>query len=165
MKNRLSAVAFDDMADLRRSFTDLLRDGLEFGKETLSGFWQGNERRRAPRVPCHLACRMDLGFPETPACEVKVLNISTSGCLLSVPAVCEIAEHMHEIGEISLDLDDGDTLNLYGTIVRVAPDPDRRDAAGLLAGFCFTAVDESTRNRISRYVDCCECGMAGEPVT
>ena len=163
MKNRLTAVAIDDYTDLRHYVTGLLRDGLGIGLETFSGLWSGNERRQAPRMPCDTPCVMDLGYREPPLFRVQLLSLSTTGCLLRVPASIEPSEHIHEIGEICLSLDDGESLKLFGTIVRVEAERAPRDADSLLVGFSFTALDEKNRDRLSRHIDSCTGKSGARP--
>jgi hypothetical protein len=163
MKNKFSAIVVNDSPDMYHYVSDLVRDGLNLGLETLSGLWNGNERRNAPRVRCNLPCVVDLGFPEPSVCQAEVVDISMSGCLMRVPAYPDPSEHINEIGELCLAADDADALKLYGTIVRVEADRACQDGALVLVGFCFTALGETSRERLSECIDACERNLRKRP--
>lgn len=156
MKNRFSAIAVNDSTDLYHYVSEILRDSLSLGLETLSDLRAANKRRRAPRVRCNLSCEMDLGFPEPPTCQAEILNLSMTGCLARVPANLALADYINEISELCLRPDDGETLKLYGTIVQVEADRAGQDGAWALVGFCFTALDEKNRARLGACIDACE---------
>ena len=163
MKNRYPSMAAHDSAYLRLYLSSLVKETLGIDLDTLSGLWTRNERRKSRRVSCDSTCDMELGFEETRVCRVELKNISTLGCLVSMPAWVEPAEHMYEIEEISLTLEDGESLRLYGTIVRVEPDCFRDDGASLLVGFCFTALDEENREKLCDYIDNCHNAARNPP--
>jgi PilZ domain len=156
MKNRYSAIAVNDSTDLYHYVSDFVRDSLNLGLETLSGWRAVNERRRETKVRCSLPCEMDLGFPEPPTCQAEILDLSMSGCRARVPANLDPADHINEIGELCLRLDGGEALKLYGTIVQVEADRTGQDGAWALVGFCFTALDEKSRARLGACIATCE---------
>jgi hypothetical protein len=148
-------MAAHDSTYLRLYLSSLVKETLGIDLDTLSSLWTRSERRKARRVGCDATCDMELGFEASRVCKVELKNISTMGCLVSMPAWVEPTEHMYEIEEISLTLDDGESLRLYGTIVRVESDCFRDDGASLLVGFCFTALDEENRDKLCNYIDNC----------
>lgn len=155
MKNISKTLATHTTTDLSRAVADLIRDRIGHGIDALNGLWHSTVRRRDPLFHRRPACYMDLGADGTLLYPVTLLNLSTGGCLLRVPAGSEPAEHLHEIGEIRLDLDDGVSLRLYGTLVRAEPDTLHRDGTCMRVSFAFTALDRNARGRLSRYIDRC----------
>lgn len=153
MKNLSQTIELNATTDLRQAVSGLLRERLAHGVGALCGLWSGTARGHDGPTAPRLAGRMDWGDADTPDHQVTLLELSTHGCRLRIPAECEPAEHMHEIGELRLEPGYGETLRLYGTVVRVEPDTVRLDGGGLLADFSFTAVDRDTRDRLSHYVD------------
>lgn len=163
MKNKYPSVAAYDSAYLRLYLSNLVKDRLGIDLDTLSSVWTRHERRKARRVGCDAPCGMELGSDASRVCTAELQNISTLGCLVRMPARVEPAEHMYEIEEISLTLDNGETLRLYGTIVRVEADCFRDDGVSLLVGFCFTAMDEETREKLCDYIDSCYGSACASP--
>jgi hypothetical protein len=70
---------------------------------------------------------------------------------------------VYDIGTLTLAPDEGGSLKLYGTIVRVEADHVWHDYASVLATFNFTALDERCRQILRDFIERYGEVSAGDP--
>jgi len=121
--------------------------------ETLSRIWSGRARRKLRSPLSCTSCELDIGADETCAHQVELVDISTTACRVRLPASNAPQGQVYDIGTLTLNPDHGDSLKLYGTIVRVQADHAWQDYASVLATFNFTALDERCRQILRDFIE------------
>ncbi|MCG6863883.1 MAG: PilZ domain-containing protein [Thiogranum sp.] len=168
MNHRLTGVVFTDPAEslaLSETFGDC--PGKPFSPErlfeTLSRIWNGRSRNNPGSALACRSCELDIGADETCVHQVELVDISTTACRVRLPVSSAPPGRVYDIGTLTLAPDEGGSLKLYGTIVRVEADHVWHDYASVLATFNFTALDERCRQILRDFIERYGEVSAGDP--
>lgn len=115
------------------------------------------ERRRATRVnPC-VPCEVDIGFDNYGRHGADIMNISESGCLLSMQQLENQALHVYDIATLTLTFHDNTNLDIYAQIVRVERDNEfTASEQRIRVAFEFKKLDKPTIEKLQSYVNQCQ---------
>lgn len=168
MNHRLTGVVFTAPAEsLAQGETFGDYPGKPFSPErlfeTLSRIWNGRSRNNLRSPLACTACELDIDADETCVHQVELVDISTTACRVRLPVSSAPPGPVSDIGTVTLTPDDGGSLKLYGTIVRVEADHVWHDHASVLATFNFTALDERCRRILRDFIDRYGEVAAGDP--
>lgn len=116
-----------------------------------------DERRRAKRIQPLVSCDVDLGFSEEQQTySGEIIDISETGILLRSPVPPSGVGYIYDYATILLRPVTGETMKLYGQIIRLEAEKQHRDEAAtgrqVLIAFDFGRMDSATREQLQHYI-------------
>ena len=116
-----------------------------------------NERRCATRVnPC-VPCEVDIGFDNYGRHGAEIINISESGCLLSMQHLDNQAAHVYDIATLIFTFHDNTNLDVDAQIVRVERDNGSTASEQKVSvAFEFKKLDKPAIAKLQAYVNQCQ---------
>lgn len=112
------------------------------------------ERRIAKRVNPYVPCEVDLGFDDYGWHGADLMNISKSGCLLTMRDLDDRYAHVNDITTLNFTFQDDSTLDVYAKIVRVERDEESSgNTQERRVAFEFKHQNEASIEKLQTYID------------